>query len=706
MLKTSADLNHLGLFNQRAWEDRFYDPAAVERTTIDELAAAEAIGSLRDELEAILRLATARIVLNDFRRAAYDLQDVLNRVDLDTIDGELSCRLHMGLGAALHGQWEMSRAVAFYRTSLSIAERTDAMRGRIGALCRLGEVELDLGHISHGRDLLLQAAALLKEHPDDSSEMVIMRHLGDIALVEGNGELAGGYLTRAREIAVTLDDRFNESALLALLSILEARRDDPKTAEVLEAESTQCACDIRSPSLRCAALMHCADVYRSFGRGETALGFYRQARDLALRTPVRHLLCRLHERIAQAHEERLELSEALEHYKRYVELKETIEQEWTAHRMQELSRRMEVDRLEVVSEIAQEITGSLDLDDILDGLYQRVNRILDAELFSIALYDHESDALDYQLIIHHGRRGEPIRIDGGDENSFSAWVVRNRKPVIIDDLRSEYRHFIKAFPSSASAGEKRSAIYLPLIVKERFIGVLSVQTSRVAAYSNLDIRLMRTLASFLGIAIDNALILDRVTLFNRLVVQEKDELRQAYEQVSKVANRDHLTGLANRRMFQEILTAQLHSRKDGARPLPLLYIDLDDFKPINDTYGHEAGDEVLRTVAKRLRDGTRADDLVARVGGDEFVIMLHDITDDKAVSSTVAKLHDVLRTPIAIGDGRSQFPGEVTISVSTGVALFPRDGTTYEQLVRLADHSMYTEKRARNEAQSAHWFKK
>ncbi|MCG8480959.1 MAG: diguanylate cyclase [Spirochaetales bacterium] len=706
MLKSPADLNHLGLFNHRAWEDQFYDPAAVERTTINELAEAEAIGSLKDEIEAILRLATARIVLTDFRRAASDLQDVLTRVDLDTIDGELSCNLHMGLGAALHGQWEISRAVASYRESLSIAERADLTYCRIAGLCRLGEVEMDLGHISYGRDLFLQAAALLREHPDDSSEMIILRQLGGIALIEGNEELAFGYLTRSREIAVTLEDPFNQSALLALLSTLEVRRGNTNEAARLEAESVQRACDIRSPSLRCAALMHCGDVYRHFSRGEVALGFYRRARDLALRAPVRHLLYHLHERIAQMHEEQRELPQALESYKRYVELKETIEEEWTEHRMHELSKRMEVDRLEVVSEIAREITSSLDLDDILDGLYQRVNRILDAELFSIALYDHEADALDYQLVIHHGRRGEPIRIDGRDENSFSAWVVRNRKPVIIDDLRSEYRHFIKTFPSSASGGEKRSAIYLPLIVKDRLIGVLSVQTSRVGAYSNLDIRMVRTLASFLGIAIDNALILDRVTLYNRLVVQEKDELRQAYERISRVANRDHLTGLANRRMFQEILTAQLQSRQDGTRPLALLYIDLDDFKPINDTYGHEAGDDVLRAVAKRLREGTRSDDLVARVGGDEFIIMLHDIADEEAVAKRVAKLHEILHEPIAIGDGRGQFSGEVTISVSTGTALFPRDGTTYEQLVRLADHSMYGAKRARNEAQSTHSYEK
>ena len=340
MLKTSADLNHLGLFNHRAWEDQFYDPAAVERTTIDELIEAEAIGSLKDELEAILRLATARIVLADFRRAASDLQDVLTRIDLDTVDRELSCHLHMGLGAAFHGQWEISRAVTSYRESLSIAERADLTRCRIAALCRLGEVEMDLGHIAHGRDLFLQAATLLEDHPDDSSEMIIMRQLGDIALNEGNKELAAGYLTRAREIAVALDDPFNESALLALLSILEARRGAVKETARLEAESIQCACDIRSPSLRCAALMHCGDVYRHFGRGEIALGFYRRGRDLALRAPVLHLLYHLHERIAQMHEERRELPQALESYKRYVELKETLEEEWTEHRMQELSKRM------------------------------------------------------------------------------------------------------------------------------------------------------------------------------------------------------------------------------------------------------------------------------------------------------------------------------------------------------------------------------
>ena len=86
--------------------------------------------------------------------------------------------------------------------------------------------------------------------------------------------------------------------------------------------------------------------------------------------------------------------------------------------------------------------------------------------------------------------------------------------------------------------------------------------------------------------------------------------------------------------------------------------------------------------------------------------MLHDIADEEAVAKRVAKLHEILHEPIAIGDGRGQFSGKVTISVSTGMALFPRDGTSYEQLVRLADHSMYGAKRARNEAQSTHSYEK
>ncbi len=126
-----------------------------------------------------------------------------------------------------------------------------------------------------------------------------------------------------------------------------------------------------------------------------------------------------------------------------------------------------------------------------------------------------------------------------------------------------------------------------------------------------------------------------------------------------------------------------------------MFIDLDHFKPINDTYGHQAGDTVLQEIATRLVEGTRVDDLVARIGGDEFVVVLSDHAEPARVEAAAAKLRAACSQPIAIRDSEGQFSGQVSVSASSGFAIFPDHGTTYDELVSYADNVMYGEKRGR-----------
>ena len=198
---------------------------------------------------------------------------------------------------------------------------------------------------------------------------------------------------------------------------------------------------------------------------------------------------------------------------------------------------------------------------------------------------------------------------------------------------------------------------------------------------------------FVAIAIDNALIIDRVTVLNRLVVQEKDELRHAYDHISELANQDHLTGVSNRRMFHQFVAASLGQRRENLEPLAIVFIDLDQFKPINDTHGHQAGDVVLKEVASRLHGVTRSDDLVARVGGDEFVVVLTVGPSAEVVTSIAEKLKEEVARPISMSGVPGSTVDSVVVSASTGYALFPDHGTTYDELVSYADSQMYRAKR-------------
>lgn len=149
------------------------------------------------------------------------------------------------------------------------------------------------------------------------------------------------------------------------------------------------------------------------------------------------------------------------------------------------------------------------------------------------------------------------------------------------------------------------------------------------------------------------------------------------------ANHDPLTGLANRIQFESQLKKSIDSAKRRNEQIALLFIDLDKFKEVNDTYGHTIGDMMLKSVTKRLGDSLRADDFLSRIGGDEFVIIAGNIDGIDSVLSIASKLSNVIRDPIVI-DGKVFF-----MTLSIGIAIYPEHGMTAEDLIKHADAAMY-----------------
>jgi diguanylate cyclase (GGDEF)-like protein len=148
---------------------------------------------------------------------------------------------------------------------------------------------------------------------------------------------------------------------------------------------------------------------------------------------------------------------------------------------------------------------------------------------------------------------------------------------------------------------------------------------------------------------------------------------------------DALTGLANRLLFNEIVDHELAVCHRAGAPLAVLYVDLDGFKAVNDTHGHACGDDLLRAVAARLKRGIRSSDLVARLGDDEFAIVLVN-TGMVAAATTAETLADGVAMPYSLGRLTIQ------ISASIGVAAYPESGTSSEALLHSADKTMYKAK--------------
>ncbi len=171
------------------------------------------------------------------------------------------------------------------------------------------------------------------------------------------------------------------------------------------------------------------------------------------------------------------------------------------------------------------------------------------------------------------------------------------------------------------------------------------------------------------------------------VGRDVTELRRLQANLSAQALRDPLTGLANRRLFNELLEADLARTQRGGQPLAVAYLDLDDLKDINDTFGHDAGDKVLCAMANRLQSVVRGADVVARLGGDEFAIVYEP--NDPSADNLVQRIRDALTSPIDIGNSTT-----LDCSASIGVADTRTVGHDGARLLAAADAEMYKEKRA------------
>jgi len=291
----------------------------------------------------------------------------------------------------------------------------------------------------------------------------------------------------------------------------------------------------------------------------------------------------------------------------------------------------------------------------IDHVLERIGRILGYEHAVVFVHDPQRDVL-----VLKANRGREIGHAGMEMDEHSGKGVTvcaflSSKPVLVRDTRRCAEFVEGLWPTL-------SELAIPLIAGGQCVGVLDIESPKVAAFARSDIRLLTPFASGLALLIDN---------------------QQKTKQLREQATRDGLTGFFNRRMMDEMVPRELQRAARYHRDMSLAMLDLDGFKAVNDTLGHDEGDRLLRIFAGCIRKIARASDLVYRYGGDEFLLLLPETTSEQA-EEILKRLDGAICPELTTTLGRVTF--------SAGIASYVSDASA-EDLVKLADDRLYQSKR-------------
>jgi diguanylate cyclase (GGDEF)-like protein len=312
-------------------------------------------------------------------------------------------------------------------------------------------------------------------------------------------------------------------------------------------------------------------------------------------------------------------------------------------------------QLEAINAIARQTTAVLNLDELLTKVCDLVLEKFGVDHVVVSLLDED----DHLSVRAHKGKLTPILPQGAAlpvGTGMGMRALELGKTVVENDVRSLRRYL-------ASFVETRSEVCVPLIFFGEKLGVLMLESSALGNFTNEDVPPLESVADICAGAIKNA---------------------HYFEQAQQLAYRDGLTGIYNRRYFEMQIASEIEraSRYDGR--LAIIMIDIDNFKRLNDEFGHLLGDEVLRQVSTVFVQQLRKVDVVCRYGGEEFAILVPQTSGGNAL-----EVAEKLRRVVAA----YRFPGvPVKVTISAGVSEFPSNGSTRDELVAAADAALYASK--------------
>ncbi len=512
------------------------------------------------------------------------------------------------------------------------------------------------------------------DHLSDEGKIVFYKSLAEIDINLGNLDAAYNTLTDAIEMNNRSRSNILASELCKLLGMYYSKIKNIEQAEIEFANSYEIASLNSHPTEACETLIEWAKFRLDYGFDDEAAECLKKALKTAQKINLERLIKDSSILLYNYYNKNKKYEEALFNLELYLKANREIQDlNNTSYigRLHTKNTNREInlhkilhDKTETLFSIGQKILSTFDVKEMIDRVFTEISKIIETDSFAITVYNQEKD----EMLVTRVEFGskievlEPIKVS--TSSTFSSYCIKNKKAIIINDVVAEYGKYVnKIIMEDRGVREPISMIFLPIMFRDEILGVVTVQNLKANMYDEDDIKRLRVISNYIAISLKNS---------------------TKYQKMEEAAVYDSLTGFLTKRELIKLGNLQIEKFKKSSTPFCILMIDIDDFKSVNDTYGHLIGDRVLKSLGIKIPKLIRSTDFIGRYGGDEFVLVCPD-TKIETADKIAARICEAIGSADFIFDDNIVVP----IFLSIGVHEFNNENSSFLSGVDAADSQMY-----------------
>ena len=637
-----------------------------------------------------MRKGRCHWISGNFDLAIKDLSESLE-LATKLEDHETQAEALIGLGNVYITMELIDQAIVNYNAALEVVEDKALDDQKTKIYNNLGTLHEDLRNFEKALEYYQKSYDMAKKTQDDYGEAIAHLNIGNVYLKSNHLKEAYENIKTAHSHAKKNQQHLFLAHCYYALGQYYQTKNDYKQSIIELKQGILSAEESNDFYILIRIHLELANAFDNIKKVDEAKKYFEKAFTFAKQMNSKEFMPKVHEQLANFYERNHFKEEAFLHYKAYhdsnkivqenrrIERIRTIEfqtklesavKESNTYRKLTSELRKNYKQMKVLSEIGRSLTATNQIEEIYDQLYENINKLMNANVLLVGFFNEETSSIDFNLKIENNVKYDKFSLSLNNENSLAVYSFSKKRSLKIDNVKKEYQHYIKEV-STSSGGMMLSAMYAPLVVENKAIGVLSIQAKNKATYNETHQVLFETLASYLAIALNNAL--------------HSKELARLNQKFKSLSEKDGLTGIPNRRIFDQQYKIMWNNASIKQIPLSMIFVDVDDFKDFNDYYGHLVGDEVIRKVAQFLQDFKDDDMFLARYGGDEFVILCH--LDEKEV----IKFSDKLKRQFEDNVDVKNINDSLSISMGIGT-IIPDKEDSGNKFLNFVDTQLYESK--------------